>query len=133
MTLNGVERGLLLKEPLISSIERTLFPIDSSKSDNILLANIILSEITPEGVLIEFSFTKSKSLTQFKSTWPTRSLTIFKYVVSVLKPTDIGLSWVDSSWKSENFLYPNVWFNVLTTSSQSSKATLDFNEYEKFW
>ena len=95
--LKGVERGLLLNVPLISSIDNTLLPTDSKKSCKILVLNTISSETVPEFVAFEFSVTRSKSFTQFKSATLIKSLTTSNEVVSVVNPTGIVTPLVKAS------------------------------------
>ena len=135
--VNSVALGLLLKRGLMSSIERTLFPIDSVKSVNILLLKKTSFDKIPLDSLVKFklfSVAISKSNTQLVSITPERSLTIEISVNPVVRPTVNGWdSFEVSTWRSPNFLYPIVWFNDDTISFQSSKATVLLNAYEKFW
>jgi hypothetical protein len=88
-TVKAVGLGLLLNCGPKSSIERTLFPTDSVKSDSILFSKIISSDNMPLSILKVrlFSLAISKSNTQFVSTNPSRSLTIETSVSSVEIPT----------------------------------------------
>ena len=67
---NAVGLGVLLNKGLTSSIETTLFPTDSLKSESTLLLKTISSDNTDVwSKLILFSLPKSKSWTQFISTY----------------------------------------------------------------
>ena len=118
-TVNAVALGLLLNSGVISSIERTLFPNDSVKSVKILVSKVISSERSVPSVRVTlFSVAISKSNTQLVSTNPSKLLTIETSVNSVEIPTRKGSSkFVDSIWRSLNFLYPRGWFTEDTHPS----------------